>query len=309
MPSLAALLGGAHEVALVVSQPDKVRSRRGRPEPTPVRRLALEHGVDEAVLDRGGRAALYERILALDPDVVVVVAFGHIVREPLLNGPRWGCVNVHASLLPRWRGPAPIHTAIVAGDAETGVCTMRLAEGVDTGDVYLCERTPIDPDETAGSLHDRLAVMGADVLVRTLDGLERGDLSAHVQPEEGSTYAPLLTKAEGSVDFDAPARRVHDRVRGLDPWPGVAVRLEERRLRLRDSRFVEGACAAPSGTVIGVDETGMQVACADASIRIGAVQLEGRRWTTPLELLRGRNLRVGDVLRPWPGFTPREPRV
>ena len=312
VPSLQALVDAGVEVPLVVSQPDRVRGRRGRPSPSPVRARALQLDLPTAVLERGkaARSALYDRILGLEPDVVAVVAFGHIVREPLLSGPRLGCVNVHASLLPRWRGPAPIHTALVAGDERAGVCTMHLAAGVDTGDVYLREAVDVGPDETAGELHDRLAGLGAPLLVRTLLGLGDGSVTPTPQAEEGVTHAPMLDRAEGSVDFDAPARRVHDRIRGLDPWPGTTVRLQEGLLKIAGSTAPGGGTPTEApGTVLAVDGSGMTVACRDGSVRIRSVQAAGRRPLHPLDYARGHELRPGLRLLPTEGFAPREPRA
>lgn len=311
VPSLEALVLAGFEVPLVVSQPDRVRGRRGKPEPSPVRARALEFGLPTAVLERGrvAREELYSRILSCEPDVIAVVAFGHIVREPLLHGAPLGCVNVHASLLPRWRGPAPIHTAIVAGDKESGVCTMQLAEGVDTGDVYLREAIAIGPDETTGALHDRLAALGAQLLPRTLQGLASSQLRALPQDGLGITHAPMLDKSEGSVDFAAPAQRVHDRIRGLDPWPGVTVRHRETRLKLsRSQQPTPAAVDAVPGTVLALDEAGMVIACGDGHVRVGSVQAEGKRTIEPLAYARGHGLACGDRFLPLEGFLPREPR-
>jgi methionyl-tRNA formyltransferase len=305
VPALDAILDAGIEVPLVVSQPDRVRGRRAHPTPTPVRQRAIDLAIDTDVLQKGRRAELYECILSADPDVVVVVAFGHIIREPLLTGARLGCVNVHASLLPRWRGPAPIHTAIVAGDRETGVCTMKLAQGVDTGDVYECARTSIGPDETAGDLHDRLATLGAATLVTTLRGLDAGTLPARAQPEDGITHAPMLERAEGSVNFDRPATQVHDRIRGLNPWPATTVLCEDRRLKISDSRLAEGS--GSPGEILSADD-GLVIACAQGAVRIGTVQGEGGRPVPASDFARGQRLATGVHLRPLEGFAVRDPR-
>ena len=283
VPSLEATVDAGVDVPLVVSQPDRVRGRRGKPTPSPVRARALELGLETAVLEKGGRADLYARILDTKPDLVVVVAFGHIIREPLLTGAPLGCVNVHASLLPRWRGPAPIHTAILAGDTETGVCTMKLEAGVDTGDVYECARTGIGSNETAGELHDRLAALGAATLASTLKGLDAGTLEATAQPEEGITHAPMLDRAEGSVDFTRTAQQVHDRIRGLHPWPGVAVMWEGQRLKLSSSQVVDAS--GEPGQVLSIDD-GVVVGCGEGAVRIGSVQGEGKRAMTAAEFSR-----------------------
>ncbi|RKZ10110.1 methionyl-tRNA formyltransferase [bacterium] len=308
VPSLRRIVEGGVEVPLVVSQPDKVRGRRGKPSPSPVRAAAIELDLQNTVLERGGRDQLYEQILACKPDVVVVVAFGHIIREPLLNGAPLGCVNVHASLLPRWRGPAPIHTAIVAGDAETGVCTMKLAAGVDTGDIYECASTAIDPDESTGTLHDRLAALGADTLLTTLNGLAQDTLDARPQSGQGITHAPMLTRAEGGVDFDNPAQRVHDRIRGMQPWPGIRVQWQQQPLKIFDSTLLDRAHDAAPGDVLGIEDDGMIVACRDRALRIGRVQAEGKRPVTAAAFAHGHGLAAGQRLLPVDGFEPREPR-
>lgn len=265
--------------------------------PTPVRARARALGLEETVLERGARKALYERVLGLQPDLAVVVAFGHIIREPLLNGPPHGCLNVHASLLPRWRGPAPIHRAIVAGDQRSGVCTMRLEAGVDTGPVYRELATPVGADETAGELHDRLALLGAELLVETLDAMQDEGLRTHPQAPEGITHAPLLHKEEGSVDFARSAPEVHDRIRGFDPWPGITVRHGASTLRLAGSRLLPEA-EGEAGQVIALDTDGLQVACASGAVSLTKVQAPGTRWMAPLEFARGRQLEVGDRLLP-----------
>ena len=310
VPALEAVVAAGIDVPLVVSQPDRVRGRRAEPTPTPVRARAMRLGLESTVLERGKdeRAALYDRVLGLRPDIVLVVAFGHIVREPLLHGAPLGCLNVHASLLPRWRGPAPIHTAIVAGDHETGVCTMQLAEGVDTGAVYDVVRTPIGADLTAGALHDRLASMGAELIIATLQRLDVGDTSVTPQPENGVTHAPMLEKTEGSVSFDAPARRVHDRIRGFDPWPGVTVDAGAFSLKLAESSLMAASAADPAGTIVAIDDDGMLVACGEGLVRIARVQPAGRRAMRPIECARGYGLEAGTVLRPLAGFAPVEPR-
>lgn len=293
VPCLEALAGTRHEPLLVVSQPDKVRGRGSAEVPTPVRARARALGLPETVLEKGARRALYERVLALEPEIVIVVAFGHILREPLLNGAPHGCLNVHASLLPRWRGPAPIHRAVVAGDEETGVCTMRLEEGVDTGPVYDRAAIAIGPDETTGELHDRLAALGAELLVRTLDAIEDGGLAPRPQDSEGITHAPLLHKEEGSVDFARPALEVHDRIRGFDPWPGITVGHRDGVLKLAASHC-DPDRPGPVGELIAIDESGLWVGCATGSVRVARVQAPGTRWMSPLEYARGRGLELGE---------------
>jgi methionyl-tRNA formyltransferase len=307
IPCLDAVVTAGHDVALVVSQPDRKRGRRARPSPTPLRARAACLDLETRSLDRGARDEVYAELVSLELDATIVVAFGHIIREPLLSAGRFGCLNVHASLLPRWRGPAPIHRAIVAGDRETGVCTMRLAAGVDTGDVYLARSTQIDPNESVGELHDRLAQLGGEALVETLAGLEGGWLQAQPQSQEGITYAPMLEKCEGSVDFTLAATRVHDRLRGMDAWPGIAVLLEERRVRLSQSRVAQAeGVLGQAGTVLAIEESHMLVACGEGSVAVSQLQPSGKRAMTPAEFERGSALQVGAVLRATDDFCPRE---
>ena len=306
-PSLRAVARSAHDVVLVVSQPNRARGRGKKVQPTPVAALASELGVECRALEKGksARLHLYDQVMQLQPDVIVVVAFGHIIREPLLTGPSWGCVNVHASALPRWRGPAPIHRAIVAGDRETGVCTMRLEAGVDTGPVYDCARTAIEPHETASDLHDRLAHLGAELLVATLDDMQGGVAIASPQAEEGVTHAPLLSKAEGSCDFSLDAQQVHDRIRGLWPWPAVSVLRGDERLKLVRSEVAgeEQASDAAPGTVLTVEGDAVSIRCGRGVLRLLQVQPPGKRPMSAADYAHGYRLTPGETLRPLDGFT------
>ncbi len=306
IPSLEALVKEGHEVLLVVTQPDKARGRGREPLPTPIRRRAMELGLAETTLKPKDREKCYRRILELSPEIVVVVAFGHLIKEPLLHGPTLGCLNVHASLLPRWRGAAPIHRAVIAGDRTTGVCTMQLEKGMDTGPVYARVETEIGPEETAGELHDRLAVLGAELLIRTLAEMKAEGLRASPQTEEGAVLAPLLRKEEGTVDFARGADEVHDRIRGLSPWPGVAVETAGEILRLRGSYLLsEGRGEA--GRILSIDGEGMSVACSRGAVGIRLVQRAGGRFMSPLQFSRGHELRVGESFSPLAEVPPRKP--
>jgi methionyl-tRNA formyltransferase len=305
IPSLEALVRAGHDLALVVTQADKAKGRGRTLLPTPVRRRARELGLQDMALQPKARQEAYDRILALSPELAVVVAFGHLIREPLLNGPTLGCLNVHASLLPRWRGAAPIHRAIVAGDERTGVCTMRLEKGMDTGPVYARTETPIGPDETAGELHDRLAVLGAELLVRTLEEIQSRGLEPQPQASEGVTLAPMLRKEEGTVDFARGAQEVHDRIRGLCPWPGVAVSKNGETLKLKGSQLLPGM-KGEAGAILTIDLEGMIVGCAPGAVRIRLVQRAGGRYLSPLQFARGYPLQVGERLLPLTDVPVRE---
>jgi methionyl-tRNA formyltransferase len=224
-----------------------------------------------------------------------VVAYGLILPRPILEAPRYGCLNLHASALPRWRGAAPIQRAIMAGDTETAVMVMRMDEGLDTGPICLAERVPIGPNTTAGELHDELARVGASLMVRALAALERGSLDATPQPEEGVTYAAKIDKAEARIDFSRPAREVHNLIRGLSPYPGAWFEAgpqgKHERIKVLRSELAEGS--GPPGTVL--DEH-LTVACGEGAVRLTVLQRAGRKPMSAEEFLRGFDLPVGTRL-------------
>lgn len=291
VPTLDAIVAAGHEVLAVVAQPDSVAGRGlkvNRPA-TVLRALELGLPVRQPRAINSGPFRDWFTTEAFD--VAVVVAYGRILKPWHLAAPRYGCLNVHASLLPRWRGAAPIHHAILAGDARTGVCTMKMAEGLDTGDVLLCEETPIGPDETVGELWDRLALMGADLLVQTLDRL--AELTPRPQDEALATLAPPLTRADGRVDWSRPAGRVHDHIRGLSPWPGAWTEHRGQPFKLWRSRPVEGE--GPAGTVLRADDR-LVVACGEGAVELLEAQAAGGRRQSGRELCNGRKVALGERL-------------
>jgi methionyl-tRNA formyltransferase len=294
VPSLEAVASIA-DVPLVICQPDRPAGRGMKLRPPPVKERALELGLRVEQPTKLRAPELAESLRALDADVAVVVAYGRILPKALLDAPRRGCVNVHASLLPRWRGAGPIQWAIVSGDDETGVCLMQMDEGLDTGPVIACERTPIGPDETAAELGVRLAVMGAALLRSWLPPWVDGNAQARAQPNVGVTVAPLLDKEHGRLDWSGPARAVHDRVRGLVPWPGAFAFLAGQRVKVHrtELRSRVGVAGEP-GAVVRVDaEGGVEVACGEGVLALRELQLEGRSRIGAAELLAGQRLGVG----------------
>jgi methionyl-tRNA formyltransferase len=293
VPALRALVSAGHEVAAVYAQPPKPAGRGHRETPCPVHRAALELGFPVRTPARLRRDAVeHAAFAALDLDAAVVAAYGLILPKPMLDAPRRGCLNIHASLLPRWRGAAPIQAAILAGDAETGVTLMRMEEGLDTGPTLLREATPVGPRTTAAELHDTLAAIGARLILRAL----AEDPPAVPQPESGATYAPKLSKEDARLDWSLDAAALDRRVRALNPWPGTVFEHAGTPIRLlaaEPAEGVAGAGAAP-GTVLDAAPT---VACgAGTALRLLRLQRPGRAPLPAEEFLRGFALPPGTVL-------------
>lgn len=280
VPALHAI-AARHQVVCVYSQPPRAAGRGQKPRPSPVQAAAEALGIAVRTPLRLRDAETQEEFAALGADVAVVVAYGLILPQPVLNAPRLGCLNIHASLLPRWRGAAPIHRAVMAGDAETGVAIMQMEAGLDTGPVLAEARTVIGAENTTADLHDRLAAMGAALIVDVLDRLP---LPAVPQPAEGVTYAAKIDKAEARVDWTRPAAEVDRLIRGLSPFPGAWCLAGGERLKLLRSRVVAGS--GTPGEVLG----GLTVACGDGAVEITEVQREGRRAVPATDALRGMAL-------------------
>jgi len=288
VPALRALHAAGHEIAAVYCQPPRPAGRGQRETPCPVHRAALALGLPVRTPARLRREnAEHAAFAALGLDAAVVAAYGLILPRPMLEAPRRGCLNIHASLLPRWRGAAPIQAAILAGDAETGVTIMRMEEGLDTGPMLLREATPIGPDTTAAALHDRLAEIGARLILRAL----AEDPPAVPQPEEGVTYAPKLTKEDGRLDWREEAAALERRVRALNPWPGTFFTLGGERIRVLATRVEPGA--GPPGMVL--DDAAL-IACGRGALRLTRLQRPGRAPLGAEAFLRGFALPRGTLL-------------
>jgi methionyl-tRNA formyltransferase len=288
VPVLDALVAAGHDIAAVYTQPPRPagRGKKDRPQAVHLRALALGLPVRHPFSLRNAEAQA--EFTDLNADIAVVVAYGLILPQAVLDAPRLGCLNIHASLLPRWRGAAPIHRAIMAGDAQTGVCIMQMEAGLDTGPVLLREATDIAPDDTTGALHNRLSNMGALLVVAALDRLP--DLTAEPQPEDGVTYAAKIDKAEARVDWSRSAQAVDRMIRGLSPFPGAWAMVGGRRVKFLRSCLADGA-GAP-GTVL----EGLTVACGDGAVQVTQVQPEGKGRMTAAAFLRGVDLTPGTVL-------------
>lgn len=295
VPCLEAVLSAGHEVAAVYSQPDKPVGRKQEIRPTPVKACALAHGLEVRQPASLRSPEEVERLRETAPDCVVVVAYGKLIPADMLALPPKGFLNVHGSLLPRYRGAAPIQWAVINGDTVTGVTTMLLDEGMDTGAILEKAETPIGAEETSGELFDRLSVLGAKLLVSTLEKWERGDLTPLPQDESLATHAPILKKEMARLDFSRSAQSLCCSVRGFSPWPVAYTTLEGKRLKIY-SAAVGGATSAPVGALLQQGET-LAVACGDGrTLELRELQLEGGRRMTAAEWLKGRPVVPGTTL-------------
>ncbi|MBJ6134603.1 methionyl-tRNA formyltransferase [Ochrobactrum sp. Q0168] len=287
VPILTAIIGQGYEVVAVYSQPPRPAGRRGLElTKSPVHEKAEQFGIPVFTPKSLKGAEEQEVFASLEADVAIVVAYGLLLPKAILDAPRLGCYNGHASLLPRWRGAAPVQRAIMSGDSETGMMIMKMDEGLDTGPVAMAEKVAITPDMTAGELHDRLSMIGADLMVRALGALERESLTLQPQAEEGVTYAAKIDKAEARIDWSKPARDVHNAIRGLAPFPGAWCEMEingvVERVKLQRSTLGEGSGAA--GTVL---DDRLTVACGEGAVRLVTLQRSGGKSLPAQEFLRG----------------------
>ncbi|MFZ5708618.1 MAG: methionyl-tRNA formyltransferase [Pseudomonadota bacterium] len=286
VPALRAL-AARHGIVAVYSQPPRPAGRGQKERRSPVHQAADTLGIPVRTPVSLKTAEAREEFAGLGADVAVVVAYGLLLPQAILDAPRFGCLNIHASLLPRWRGAAPIHRAVMAGDAETGVTIMRMEAGLDTGPMLLATSTPIGPEDTTGDLHDRLAAMGAELILQALGGLS--DLVAVPQPAEGVTYAEKIGKTEARIDWTRPAAEVDRRIRGLSPFPGAWTKAGGERVKLLRSRLAAGAPVAGGG-VPGAVVRRLTVACGEGAVEVLQAQREGRRPMGAAEFLRGAAL-------------------
>lgn len=283
-------------VIAVVSQPDKPKGRDLKLQPTPVKVLALSEGLSVLQPARARDEAFIAELRRLQPDLIAVAAYGQILPQSILDLPRFGCLNVHTSLLPKYRGAAPIQWAILNGDAETGVTIMKMDAGLDTGPTLAQATTSISAADDAQALHDRLAQLGGDLLVKTIPDYVSGKITPRPQPTEGVSHARKITKEDGQIDWSQPAGVLWNRVRGLTPWPGAFTHLSvdgQPRLLKIWSAEVEARLAGQPGTVLHADKSGLVVACGQQALRILQLQREGGRRMSLADFLAGHELPVG----------------
>jgi len=275
--SLQALLDAGHNVIGVYTQPDRPAGRGRKLTPSPVKKVALEHDLPVYQPLNFKLAEDRQQLAALDADLMVVVAYGLLLPQAVLDAPRLGCINVHASLLPRWRGAAPIHRALLAGDSETGVTIMQMDAGLDTGAMLLKKHCPITPTDTSGELHDRLAVIGAAALLESLPAIAGQTIRPEIQDDSLACYAHKLEKAEGEIDWHKPATEIARQIRGLAPWPVAFTTLNGETLRIWYAEASDEQSNAKPGTVIGTDKQAITVASGDGAVRLLKIQLPGSK--------------------------------
>lgn len=290
MPALDALVASRHRIVAVYTQPDRPAGRGQHLGTSAVKQCAQKHGlpVEQPATLRDPVAVA--RLAQWNADVMVVVAYGLILPANVLAIPSLGCLNIHASLLPRWRGAAPIHRALLAGDLQTGVTIMQMDAGLDTGPMLLERATPIEPADTAAVLHDRLAEMGAQALLETLDGIIDGSIAARPQPQDGVTYAAKIRKDEARVDWTRTAVELERQVRAFNPWPVAETRWDDQQLRIWQAHAVDAAPGATPGTVLTSDASGIRVATGAGTLNLTRVQLAGRKAVTAAEFLNAHRI-------------------
>lgn len=296
--TLEALIEAGHEVALVVTQPDKPKGRGGKMQYTPVKEVAAAHNIPVYQPKRIREPECIEELRKYNADIMVVIAFGQILPKEILEMTPYGCVNVHASLLPSYRGAAPIQWAVINGEKVSGVTTMQMNEGLDTGDMLLKVEIPLDEKETGGSLHDKLAEAGARLCVETLDALKAGTVTPEKQGDSPTAYAKMLDKHMGKIDWKMSAKEIERLIRGLNPWPSAYTRWNEndKGMKIWEAEVAEGQTDKAAGTVVEVAKDGFFVQTGDGLLKITALQIPGKKRMDAAAFLRGYQMETGTVL-------------
>lgn len=291
------LIGSRHRILTVVTQPDKPKGRGNQVQYSPVKELALKHDIPVLQPKRVKDESFYPVLKELNPDAIAVAAFGQIIPQSILDLPPYGCINVHASLLPKYRGAAPIQWAIINGEAKTGVTIMHMDAGIDTGDMIMKEEVAIDPKETGGSLHDKLAVCGGELLLKALDAIEAGTAPREKQKDEESTYVKILDKSMGLIDFNKSAVEIERLIRGLNPWPSAYTYLDGKTLKIWDADVIEEDMEGTPGEIIKVTKDSIHIKTTSGILAVKELQLEGKKRMTCDAFLRGYSVQTGIVLK------------
>ncbi len=295
--ALESIIKAGHNVKLVVTQPDKVRGRGKEVSFCPVKEAALKHGIEVFQPVKIREQENVDKLKSIKADIYVVAAFGQILTEEILNIPKYGCINIHASLLPRYRGAAPIQWCILNGEEETGVTIMQMDKGVDTGDILMQKTLKIDKKETGESLFDKLASLGAETITEALDAIQKGELTPVKQDESISTHVGMLNKEMGKIDWNESAEKTERYIRGLNSWPSAYTYYNGRLLKIWEADVVdEDISSAKPGTVISADKNGIKVATGKGVLRITSVQAEGKKRMDVSAFLLGNQIKAGDIL-------------
>ena len=306
VPTLKALHASRHTVQAVVTQPDRPKGRGRAAQPPPVKEFALAHGLNVLQPTKASAPDFVAQLKPLNPDLIVVIAYGQLLKPNFLELPKHFCMNIHASILPKYRGAAPINWAIINGETETGVTTMKIDPGLDSGDMLLIRKVPIGPNDTAQDLHDALADAGAELALDSIDQLEAGTLPITPQNHDEATFARKLKKEDGFVCWNQPAQRLHDLVRGLNPWPGAYTFLNGHRLKLYQTETAPKQPADEAGTVMRVTKHGIEVGTADDRLILTELQPEGKKKMNAQDFLAGHAVQTGDRFESAPQPIPSE---
>ncbi len=296
LPTLKALHSSKHFVQAVVTQPDRPKGRGRELQAPPIKQFALREGITVFQPEKASSKEFVEVLNQLKPDLIIVIAYGQILRENLLNVPKNFCMNIHASLLPKYRGAAPINWAIINGETETGVTTMRMDRGLDTGDMLLKKVVSINWNDTAKELHDTLAYEGGQLTLKTLDALENKSIEFIPQNDEDSSYAPKLSKDNGLVSWEKKSIEIYNLIRGVQPWPGAFTFLNNKRLGLLRVEISDGLSDDLPGAIARVSDFGIEVGTGDGRIIIKELRLEGKKPMSAKSFLQGNNIKPGDIL-------------
>ena len=295
--TLEEIIKAGHEVLLVVSQPDKAVGRSKALKYTPVKACALEHGIEVYQPEKIRAEESVEYIRQYTPDIIIVEAFGQIIPKAILDLPKYGCVNVHASLLPKYRGAAPIQWAVINGDPVTGVTTQRMAEGIDTGDMILKQEVAVSEDETGGSLFDKLAIEGAKLCIKTMDAIETGTAVYTKQDDSKATHTAKIYKEMGSIDWSNDAEVIERLIRGLNPWPSAYTKLDDKNMKIWKAKVVSHEIQAEPGCIVRVTKDSIEVQAGNGILSLLEVQLEGKKRMTTDAFLRGYIVEEGTYLK------------
>ncbi|CEK31424.1 methionyl-tRNA formyltransferase [[Clostridium] sordellii] len=296
VPCLQKIIDEGHEVLAVVTQPDKPKGRGKKLAMPPVKELALKYNIDVYQPVKAREDSFVEKLKEINPELIVVVAFGQILPKSILDIPKFGCVNVHASLLPKYRGAAPLNWVIINGEEKTGVTTMYMDVGLDTGDMILKSEIPLDDEITAGELHDKMMVQGAEVLKDTIDLISKGEVPREKQNDEETCYSPIMDKSLGNIDWSKSATDIHNLIRGVNPWPSAYTTYDKQTMKIWKTKVLDKLSEKTPGTILSVDKNGIEVSTGDKVLQISEIQMSGKKRMIVSEYIKGNDISTGIVL-------------